>query len=345
MKNNWHFSSLGIDKVKKLSGKYTGLLTDEVFYTQGSNTGIHMNICTASLPNYEKFIVSPKSEINYHLAGYGTNLNDSLTRLGGESVERAAGAVSQLYLKKRIVRATYSELNEKAINLEYLTPYTNEQLKRLHSLNSDFLSKNPDFETQQDWVRANSLFYPQQSIYIPKNTFLFGSQSKKRTFLAVSTGTAAHINWQKALLNSLIEYIQIDAFMYSWYSAKKYNGIYLEQLKDRSLTDKLFELLGIYKNYYRCLIIDISKYAQVPLNIFGIFLISKDKNGIPALSFGLQGGLNKEETLIRAFSEALADIKMAETNFIKNSRFSEINIDNIINFDKNVEYETVKFFV
>lgn len=215
MKNNWHFSSLGIDKVKKLSGKYTGLLTDEVFYTQGSNTGIHMNICTASLPNYEKFIVSPKSEINYHLAGYGTNLNDSLTRLGGESVERAAGAVSQLYLKKRIVRATYSELNEKAINLEYLTPYTNEQLKRLHSLNSDFLSKNPDFETQQDWVRANSLFYPQQSIYIPKNTFLFGSQSKKRTFLAVSTGTAAHINWQKALLNSLIEYIQIDAFMYS----------------------------------------------------------------------------------------------------------------------------------
>lgn len=250
MINDWNFSGLGIDKIKSLSGKYTGLLTDEIFYSQGTNTGIHMNICTASLPNYEKLIVGPKAEINYHLAGYGNSLNDSLIRLGGESVERAAGIFPQLYLKKRVITTTYSEINNKAVNLKYLTPYTNEQLQKLHELNANFLSKNPNSKLKQNWIKANSLFNPSENVYVPENIFLYGPKSNIRSFLAVSTGTAAHVNWKNALLNSLIEYIQIDAFMYSWYSAKKYNGIYLDQINNKKIKHRILRLFGRYQAYY-----------------------------------------------------------------------------------------------
>lgn len=338
MIKNWKTSPLGIDKLKEISGKYTGLLTDEIFYSTGVNTGIHMNICTASLPNYEKFITGPNAEINYHLAGYGEDFDDSAIRLAGESVERAAGAFSHIYLKKKILNASYCEISDRSIDKKYMFTYLNSQLSKIHQLNSDFLPQNPSIYLKQNWIRAKSLFNPNKEVLVPENMFFFGAKSNQRTFLSVSTGTAAHITWKKALLNSLIEYIQIDAFMYSWYSGKKYQGIYLSKLKNRKIQMKINRLFGKYSEYFECLIIDISKYSKVPIYVFGVFLISKDGKRIPSISFGLQGGLKEEETVVRAFCEALASVKMSEANFIKKESFSVVNTEEVLDFDRNVEY-------
>ena len=339
MINNWKLSPLGIDKIKNISGRYTGLLTDEVFYTPGANDGVQMNIATASLPNYEKLLNGPKSKINYHLSGYDIDLNDSLIRLGGESVERAAGVFSHVYLQNRVINAEYAEFNEKNIvNINYLFPYTNKQLTLLHRLSSNFLSKNPTKNLRQNWIKTYSLFNPEKVIYVPENIFFFGPKSKSRFYLSVSTGTAAHINWEKALLNSLIEYIQIDAFMFSWYANKKYLGCELSNIKEKAIKERIYKLFGNYKDEYKCMIIDISEYAQIPIFVYGVFLISKNGKNVPAISFGLQGGIKRDETILRAFCESLADLKMSESNYIRKMNFSKIDTDKILDFDKNVEY-------
>lgn len=338
MLNNWQLQQNEIQKIKNLSGIYSGLLSNEIYYTQGSNFGSKMNVFTAGLPNYEKYVSSPKAEINYHLCGYGNNFIDGISRLGGESVERTAGVIAQKYLSCRIFNSSYSEISSSVIHKKYLSPYTENQLKSISKLRSDFATSYFNVNEKIDWIKALSLYNPENNFIVPAHYFLFGIPYNKRRFLSVSTGTAAHTTFKKALLNSIIEYIQIDDFMSTWYSNKKVNAFWLSELNDKKVKAEINSLMGILIDSYNVLFLDYSEFAAVPVYVFGVFMISKKGSSIPAICFGLQGGLNKQETIYRAFCECLANKEMSESNFIESGDFSNVNPSQVVDFDKNVEF-------
>ena len=338
MIDKWNLQQNEISKVKNLSGRYSGLLTNNVFYFQGSNVASKLNVCTALLPNFEKYVISPNAEISYHLSGYGYSFNDSLVRLGGESVERAAGVLAQKYLANRIFESSYLEVCENAVDKKYLMPYTVNQLKRINNIRDDFRSSAFDVKEKLLWIRTKSLYSPKNEVIVPANDFLFGMPGKDVPFLSVSTGTAAHVTWEKALTNSIIEYIQIDSFTSTWYSNKKVSGIYLDELRDEKLKEKITNLMGNLTKKYDVLILNYSEFAIIPVYIFGVFIISKSGHNIPAISFGLQGGLEVNNTVYRAFCEYLENKEMSESNYINFPKFEDVDMEKIVDFDKNVAF-------
>ncbi|BDR61135.1 YcaO-like family protein [Lactobacillus xylocopicola] len=321
-----------------MSGRYSGLLTNNIYYSQGSNIASKLNICSALLPNFEKYVISPNAEINYHLAGYGYSFSDGLTRLGGESVERAAGVLAQKYLANRIFESNYMKVRENAVDKKYLMPYTVNQLKAINKLRSDFRSSAFDVNEKLLWIRTQSLYSTQKEVVVPANDFLFGMPGENMHMLSVSTGTAAHVTWREALTNSIIEYIQIDSFTSTWYSVKKVDGIHLNELYNKELKDKIVNLMGNVFTKYDVLILNYSKFAAVPIYVFGVFIISKSGHNIPAISFGLQGGLEVNDTIYRAFCEAFANREMSESNYISFSKFEDVDLKKMVDFDKNVAF-------
>lgn len=64
-------------KVREISAKYSGILTDDIKYYEGSSFDSRLNLVVAEMPNYEK-LVSKDFIASYHLSGYGRDLNDSM---------------------------------------------------------------------------------------------------------------------------------------------------------------------------------------------------------------------------------------------------------------------------
>ena len=138
------------------------------------------------------------------------------------------------------------------------------------------------------------------------------NQKKERWVTpSFSTGTAAHRTIPKALLSAIVEYIQIDAFVLSWYTEQKCDRI---QIDDPVILNTL-EKVGLGKN---------SPYEIVPLYItlpdldlpsVMVILRRKDKK-TPAFILGVQGDMNIRNAVLRGIFEAAAIISMVVYNTI-----------------------------
>ncbi|MGS0678735.1 YcaO-like family protein [Lactobacillus johnsonii] len=325
--------------LRKLAGKYSGILTDRIYYFPGNNIGSRLNICTAILPNYEKKVSSLYSHASYHLSGYGDTFKDSLIRMEGEAVERYAGIVSHKYLADRIFKSSYKEINGLKPDIQLLNPYTNAQINQISKIIYNFRDRPLREEDVISWVNAKSIFYPEKDVVVPASSFFIGFDNNElRNNIGVSTGTATFSNVSHALENSVIEYLQIDAFMSAWYSQEKIPTIILKDYS-KHIQELVKNKLGVLDRFYCCYLIDLTPFSKVKLNVYGVFLVAKNNDIVPAISFGLQGGFNKENTIIRSFYEALANLKMEEDKYIFCSgKYKDVDINKIVNMDDNVDY-------
>lgn len=313
------------------SGILGGLIVPET-YRQGEP---FLKSFVAQMPDYQKIVLdNPLKNMQYHLAGYGVYNEEALIKLMGEGIERYAAVVSGKILQNKIVYTSYKDILKqgKALPIDYLNVFSREQQKQISKIVPQISSK---WATENDiigWIRCPSLMDPGNDIWIPAQLLFVGYKPNRKygekifapTF---STGTASYTNTKKALINALIEYVQIDAFIIRWYTHMKSKRVII----DNETLAYVLEKCGLGKNsIYEIIPLDYT-LPDIKVPIFGVFLKRKDKK-IPYISFGTQGDLDPVNGIIRGIMEATAVLSMSYNAamrkpqaFLRNTGYSDLD--------------------
>lgn len=292
---------------KQISGNHNGIINRKIYQCVSSDDDVDFCAMTADFPNYSR-LLNYNNSVAYHLSGYGRNREEALIRLIGESIERYSVVYAYEMFKNQIIYSSYHDLIQKGVkvvDLKYLNVYDHNKNKLIHNINSDEVI---------GWFKTIDLI-SQEDLYIPAQLYLLSYLNdanfikEPRAYFAVSTGTATHTSYKKALENALVEYLQIDSFMLSWYikSIKVPKVIisnkFKEFIKRNHLVSDDFEIL----------VLDFT--LDKPFPIFGVFLIGKR---YPFISFGVQGGGDPYHTLYRGILEAATILQYNYTSFVYN---------------------------
>jgi ribosomal protein S12 methylthiotransferase accessory factor len=118
--------------------------------------------------------------------------------------------------------------------------------------------------------------------------------------LSTSSGAAAHVTLESAVLNGLLEAIERDAFMISWVNRLPPPLIDPESVKDERLL-KVFGDLRRYGLEWSLLLLP----SDIP--VYTVCCVIKDRNGAgPAVSLGADSEFKFEDAALSAITEALA---------------------------------------
>lgn len=236
----------------------------------------------------------------YHIGGYGLRPFESHIRTLGEVVERYGGYVAPVSGRFPIRYATAEELTSagECWDAGPTAPYSAEQYGR----------PGFPFRPRRDgdvlgWVRATRLS-DGRDCWVPAQLLLVGyvvQDHRGEPWLApaVSTGTAAHTDPDRAALNALEEMVQIDAALSHWYGGSRSTRIRpgsRTAALERIIGDS-FEARGDQPEFH------LLPSADLPGFTVACLIRSRDGR-LPAVAVGLgiDGGL--ERAMYRALLEA-----------------------------------------
>lgn len=341
-----------------LSGTHSGILCDIPIVLEPSNNSSGVYVMTQTAPEHTRMVLGESHSMSYHIAGYGLRYNEAKIRMQGESVERYATVISKVLHKDKIIETTINNLketekNSKTLDSEYINTLEINQLNEMHAKNRRYAKEIFSDDTKVEFTKAYSLFDPNVSVFLPASMFYVGDDSKKIFTPAFTTGTACHETTESAFLSGLIEAIQIDAFVYSWYTSVPRNVLDLNSLPQK-LQQTISKVMGTVADTHNLIIHDYSEHANVKIPIFGFFLIAKD-GSFPAIAFGVQAGLNIDTVLYRGIQEALSVLVMNYELFLsdryehmkerleKDEKFLDLDSNVLFyglpqNFEKNKKY-------
>lgn len=157
-------------------------------------------------------------------AGGGLEQEDARIRAVAEAVERYASCV---YSPEQFIWATAEELGPEALDLETLPRCSEAELAH---------PKCPITAPRKDlpirWVRGISLTSGRQT-WIPAVMVYLHIPPKspgERFWLPISTGCAAHITLEQALISAICEVVERDAISLVWYQQLAVPRIEFDQL-------------------------------------------------------------------------------------------------------------------
>lgn len=295
------------DVLKPICSEHGGIARSLLISPLRYDEEISIKTVVTQMPAYHKVLLGPRSEINYHLSGYGMFYEEALIRLVGEAIERYSLLVAPYTLSDRIVYASYAEIARagKVVPFEYLQLYTEADYE---TLNKGFYSglRRLDRGDIIGWVQCQSLFEPNTDIWVPAQMLFVGYQvNHKQREIAFcpgfSTGTAAHTDFVAALQNALLEYIEIDALMLRWYTAMPARAVLIDELTTSSLVPDLFK----NNSHYEVLVLDIQVLEEIQAHVLASFVINKQE-ARPFITIGAQANLEPVHALYRSLMEALA---------------------------------------
>lgn len=290
---------------QNISGSHSGIINNKIYQISSSNEDVAYCAMTADFPQYGR-ILGYKNDTTYHLSGYGCNREEALIRLIGECIERYSVVYAYEFLKSMIIYSSYDKLKKSkknVMNLNYLNVY--------ESTNNPYVKY---IESNQiiGWIKLHDVLNGGY-IHIPAQMFFLSYFNDKKIFcehrmyFSVSTGTATHTSYKRSLENALIEYLQIDSFMLSWYSK---NAKMAEVILDEKF-NKFLEEKKLVSSKHELLVLDMT--LDKPIPVFGVFIIGKD---YPYLSFGIQAGKDPYHTLYRAILEASTILQYNYSSYI-----------------------------
>ncbi|SCX19466.1 thiazole/oxazole-forming peptide maturase, SagD family component [Lachnospiraceae bacterium YSD2013] len=268
---------------------------------------------TGNMPHYHKLTFDdPDKNVSYHISGYGLYNEEAFIRFMGESVERYAPIVTENIYTKEAVFDSYANMKKrgKVLPLEYINLFDEEQQKRVHELIPECSGRHVDENDIISWISCPSLIYPGENIWVPRELMFVGyvkSKDKEEvwTTSSFSTGTAAHRTMKKALINALTEYIQIDSFVISWYTARKCKRI---EIDDETIL-KLLDGVGLGKDGPYEIIPFYTTLPDLELPTVVVILRRKDDK-LPQMVLGLQGDMDIRNAVLRGIFESTAIINM-----------------------------------
>lgn len=327
---------------KLLGGNVTGLWEEDSFFIGASSYPVmRYQYITAQFNNFEKNIFKDDMDMNYHLSGYGAHYNEALVSFLGESSERYAFTVLHKNIAQFVETASYQEV---------ITKYPNDKILPLDLINVYFNKESSNYLLETDkiqWVPLTSLFNPEIKVFIPLQIFVLYSKDifkneKRITNSAVSTGTASHETFERAMKNAIIEVLQIDSFNMWWYTGLEGRELSVnveekihQWFDDSSLVSKFISKFDITFT-------DISYDKAIIVVVCEIKSKNQDKS-LPKYVVGVQGGTNLDSCIYRSFLECLTVLEYTMTMvWVDEEHYKEISADistlSIDNLDDNVVY-------
>jgi len=293
-----------------IAGNQTGIIKATALPLVDIDDGVNLRSITGTMPDYHKRIFkNTEVSIAYHVVGYGEFYEESLIRYTGESVERYSGMMSSHIYKNYIRHASYKELTDegnKVMPLKYIDVFSQEQMNKYSKLIGDIPSISISEDDILGWVQCPSLFNKDQKIWVPAKMIFTGyetsiEKNEKSYIQSFSTGTASHKTFKQALLNAMVEYAQIDAFMLTWFCKLKCPEIEFDIPVVKEITGRIGG--GEEKNFYTK-----SLYMSLPdmdLPVIGTFIIRNDDK-VPYMLFGIQGDYDLKNAAVRSVMEGAA---------------------------------------
>lgn len=292
----------------QLGGNQGGILPGMLVSVAAVEGEPFLRSATAAMPQYHRLAMSdPHMQMQYHLAGYGTTNEEAVTRLTGEAVERYAAIMAMRLFDHRVEYASYRSLSSRhdCMPLELLGIFDAAQQQRLHKMMHRY---SPELPTEDDviaWIACPSLTRPGREVYVPAQLMFLGfrtveAHGDKMFTPSFSTGTAAHVSLDKALLGALVEAVQIDAFILNWYTDAKAPVLDLDASELALLPTSGLDPDGPYEVRATYL-----TRPDLPLPNIGVTLVRKEKK-LPYIAFGLQADPDPRYALLRGSAEAAA---------------------------------------
>ena len=99
-----------VNEFRRLCGHHFGITESQIVQVTQMNHAPRLQTMTARLPNYHKVLLGEKTEIQYHLSGYGVYREEALVRLLGEAIERYALVTAAATLSNQLFKASYNDL-------------------------------------------------------------------------------------------------------------------------------------------------------------------------------------------------------------------------------------------
>ena len=278
-----------------ISGGNSGFLNNKVHQIPNADKAGKFYAMSSQFAEYGQ-VLNDNRKISYHLSGYGLSREEAFIRLIGEAIERYSIVHCGELLKRKFVCYSYNNLQSIDANVV--------ALEYLNVTDGSYSEGAIEGDDLIGWFKCIDLFN-RDPIYVPAQmfslkyfpSFYSNITKEKKVFNAISTGTASHTSQKKALLNGLVEYLQIDSFMLFWYTDKfKAKRVILDDymtsfLQKNRLMPEDAELI----------ILDFT--FDKPISVFGFFII---RDHYPILTFGVQGGADPYHTLYRGLLEALS---------------------------------------
>lgn len=307
--------------LSRIIGSKTGLVSN-LYYNLPPRTdpvkGKNVNGKDGDIANLNGW-----SEIDISLEsfGKGTTLAQGVRTQLGETVERYTfhGASSD----EKGVDASYDELSREydLVDPSYLHFYkesTRRKLEEHHPTGTDLGTFNPSED--REWYPGQNLITGEKT-YLPSELVLSPVGIDRPIFSPTTNGLACHETTVQALLGSIYEYVERDAFMKTWWTETAPTRIETEAFKTEN------ELLTLHLLEYE---------TGIDLPMYGCLGVTKERNRHNAF---FSGGANlspKEalETTLREVSQCWTAAGSSRANSVS----AQINPDTIANLKDNVRY-------
>lgn len=316
-------------------------MNQEIGYISRTNGDMRLMVGSAALTGVHVLFNRPNPGRGaYHIGGTGILQNESMIRILGESVERNAQLMSDFSFSKKIKFARYKDLcsdGEDVLPLHYLSLYSDKQLLRLA-----FPFQRLTEDSPLSWIKMYSC-HDQSALWVPAQLVLVGynirnNEGEPWITSAVTTGTAAHVNYSLAFKSALLELIQLDTVMGHWYSSWKAYEIEMDA--------RLCSLITLMKRYASSNSGHRYIFYYIPnpdLAGFTIACVYLQEIGMPKIVIGLGADVTLENAMYKAFLEAVASVGLARMVVFKGAykmdkHDSPIVPDAIYDLDRNVEY-------
>lgn len=248
-----------------------------------------------------------------------------------ESLERK---FAKVYNPKDLITASYNEIKNKAIDPHKFSLPSGDEFKK---------GKLPYVKYSADlklhWKECMQILPGETKAGLLPASLVYSRYSwknqKERIAPILSPGTAAHMNYRKAILNGLCEVIERDAFMVTWLQQISCPQIEID-ISDFDVASELFKhltLLGFKISFF-----NITTDVGVPVVLSVIEHNHLMWNG--TICFGLGCDINPKEALLKSFLECLAGL----SNYIS---FDYENSEVIVNEEsilKKFDWDNSQYF-
>jgi thiazole/oxazole-forming peptide maturase SagD family component len=243
----------------------------------------------------------------YHIGAAGISFNEAVIKTLGESVERYAQLVAEISGRFTVKFMSYSQLVMTEGNTVLPPDKFDWFVPRQYQQNHFPLQ--PYTDQPLGWVKLPS-FLGAYSLWVPAQLVLVGyrvkhTQHEPWISPAVTTGTAAHTDKVKALLNAVLELIQIDSAMGHWYSEQHAKKITFD-----SRTQSLEKIL-LRQGYFSHQDFMFYSLENPDLLGFSVACVYRKQEGIPKMAVGLGSDVSLNKAMYKAYLEAIGVIGLS----------------------------------
>lgn len=270
----------------------------------------------------------------YHIGGMGLRLEHAVARTLGETVERYAQLTAQAFGLHPIRFGTFDDLQR--IGLDVLAPGSIACFAPAQYGTPGFPFAPFRRDMPLGWIEGRDLT-GRGTTWLPVQPVLVGYQARQergeeRIVSGVTTGTAAHRTHDRALLNALLELVQIDCAVGHWYTASPAHPI----LPDGRLAD-VIDVIRAHAGGSPPPELYWLPSPDLPGFAVACLYRSADRS-VPAIAIGLGCSLRLDEAIYKAWLEAAGVRQLAVLTLLQRENEAGARDGGFFDLDGNVAW-------